>query len=219
MDLFTENTDWAKVLQPLIAKYKDKKHPLEYNNLYQLMIMVVLSAQDSDANINKISPELFAKFPTLKSLVNVNSEELIPYITKVRNYPTKSNWILEIAQTLQDDKNIPTTLNELVALKGIGRKSANVIMREAEVPAEGIICDLHVIRVAPRIGLVQESKDGNKIEKQLMQILPKEIWGEVGMALSFLGRETCRPTNPKHNECVVSEHCNYCKNIISKNIL
>ena len=67
-------------------------------------------------------------------------------------------------------------------------------MREAEVPAEGIIADLHVIRVTPRIGLIPESKDGNKVEKQLMQILPKNIWGEIGMAFSFLGREICRPT-------------------------
>lgn len=211
MDLFMQNTDWAEVFKPLIAKYKNKKHPLDYQNLYQLMVMVVLSAQDSDANINKVVPPLFEAFPTMKSLSESSIEELIPYITKVRNFNTKANWLIEIAQTIKTDDKIPITMAELVALKGIGRKSANVIMREAEVPAEGIVCDLHVIRVAPRIGLVKESKDGNKIEKQLMEILPKEIWGEIGMAISFLGRETCRPTNPKHNECVVSEHCEYCK--------
>lgn len=211
MDLFMQNTDWAEVFKPLIAKYKNKKHPLDYQNLYQLMVMVVLSAQDSDANINKVVPPLFETFPTMKSLSESSIEELIPYITKVRNFNTKASWLIEIAQTIKTDDKIPTTMAELVVLKGIGRKSANVIMREAEVPAEGIVCDLHVIRVAPRIGLVKESKDGNKIEKQLMEILPKEIWGEIGMAISFLGRETCRPTNPKHNECVVSEHCEYCK--------
>lgn len=210
MELF-DTTDWAKVLQPLIKKYKNKKHPLDYQNLYQLLVMVVLSAQDSDANINKIAPPLFEAFPTLKSLSESSAEELIPHITKVRNYPTKAGWLIEIAQTLKTDENIPITMDKLIALKGIGRKSANVIMREAEVPADGIVCDLHVIRVAPRIGLVQESKDGNKIEKQLMQVLPREIWGEAGMAISFLGRETCRPTNPKHSECVISEHCEYCK--------
>lgn len=203
--------DWAEILKPLIKKYKNKKHPLDYQNLYQLMIMVILSAQDSDANINKVAPPLFEAFPTLKSLSKISVEELIPYISKVRNFGTKASWIIEIAQNLKEDKNIPTTMEELVALKGIGRKSANVIMREAEVPAEGIICDLHVIRVAPRIGIVAESKDGNKIEKELMKVLPKEIWGDIGMAISFLGRETCRPTNPKHSECVVSEHCDYCK--------
>ena len=81
-------------------------------------------------------------------------------------------------------------------------------MREMKVPAEGIITDLHVIRVAPRIGIVQESKDGNKIEKQLMQILPKEIWGEIGMAISFLGREICRPT-PKCPQCPIIKDCQY----------
>lgn len=211
MELFDKNTDWATVFKPLIAKYKNKKHPLDYQNLYQLMVMVILSAQDSDANINKVASPLFEAFPTLKSMAKSSIEELIPYITKVRNYNTKASWLIEIARQLKEDKNIPTTMDELTALKGIGRKSANVIMREAEVPAQGIVCDLHVIRVAPRIGIVAESKDGNKIEKQLMEKLPKEIWGEIGMALSFLGRETCRPTNPKHSECVVSEHCQYCR--------
>ena len=204
-----ENTNWTEVLQPLIEKYKGKKHPLDYNNLYELMVMVILSAQDSDANINKVAPPLFKTFPNLQSLAKSSIEELIPHITKVRNFNTKASWIIEIAQTLQTDNNIPTTMDELVALKGIGRKSANVIMREAEAPAEGIICDLHVIRVAPRIGLVQESKDGNKVEKQLMQLLPKEMWGEIGMAISFLGREICRPTNPKCTECPVQNDCQY----------
>ena len=100
-------------------------------------------------------------------------------------------------------------MEHLVALKGIGRKSANVIMREMKLPAEGIIADLYVIRVAPRIGLISESKDGNKVEKQLMQVLPKEIWSEIGMSLSFLGREICRPTNPKCDICPINTNCNY----------
>jgi endonuclease-3 len=116
--------------------------------------------------------------------------------------------LIEIAQTIQEDENIPLTIENLIALKGIGRKSSNVIMREAKVPAEGIIADLHVIRVSPRIGLISESKDGNKVEKQLMQILPKNIWGEIGMAISFLGREICRPT-PKCEECPINVVCEY----------
>ena len=209
MEIFKQNTNWEEILKPLIKKYKEKKHPLDYNNLYQLMIMVILSAQDSDANINKVVPPLFEKFPNLKSLAATTIEELIPYVTKVRNFNTKANWIIEIAQTLKEDKNIPTNMEELIALKGIGRKSANVIMREAEVPAVGIVCDLHVIRVAPRIGLSPEFTDGNKVEKHLMQVLPKEIWGDIGMAISFLGRETCRPTNPKCVECPVQNDCQY----------
>lgn len=171
--------------------------------------MVVLSAQDSDANINKIAPLLFEKYPNLDQLATATLESLYPLVSKVGNFNTKSGWLIEIAKTLKTDDNIPTTLPELTALKGIGRKSANVIMREMKAPAEGIIADLHVIRVAPRIGLVTESKDGNKIEKQLMQVLPKSIWGEIGMAISFLGRETCRPTNPKCNNCPIQNDCQY----------
>ena len=100
-------------------------------------------------------------------------------------------------------------MEKLTALKGIGRKSANVIIRETNSPAEGNIADLHVIRVAPRIGLCNESKDGNKVEKQLMQILPKNICNEIGMAISFLGREICRPTNPKCESCPINNHCQY----------
>jgi endonuclease III len=207
MELFENN--WSEKLQPLIDKYKGKKHPLDYENIYQLMVAVVLSAQDSDANINKVAPAFFDKFPNLESLAVSSIEEVIPLVSKVRNFNTKASWLIEIAQTLKTNTNIPTKLDDLVALKGIGRKSANVIMREMKVPAEGIIADLHVIRVAPRMGLITESKDGNKVEKQLMQVLPKEIWGEIGMAISFLGREICRPTNPKCADCPVQEHCQY----------
>jgi len=208
MDLFGETRNWENDLKPILKKYKGKKHPLEYENAYQLLVMVVLSAQDSDANINNIAPALFEKFPTLKSLSKTDSETFMPYVSKVRNHATKTGWLLEIAKTIQNDKDIPLTMDRLTALKGLGRKSANVIMRETHQPAEGIICDLHVIRVAPRIGIVQESKDGNKVEKQLMEVIPKKIWSEIGMAISFHGREICRP-KPKCEECVLNDICYY----------
>ncbi|MBZ4041182.1 endonuclease III domain-containing protein [Flavobacterium hibisci] len=208
MDLFGETRNWEKDLKPILKKYKGKKHPLDYENTYQLLVMVVLSAQDSDANINNIAPALFAEFPTLKSLSKADLESFTPYVSKVRNHATKTNWLLEIAKTIQNDKDIPLTLNGLTALKGLGRKSANVILRETDQPPEGIITDLHVIRVAPRLGIVNESKDGNKVEKQLMEVLSKKIWSEIGMAISFHGRETCRP-KPKCEECILKDICYY----------
>ena len=214
MNLFDDSNEWIEKLNPILSKYKGRKHPLEYQNGYQLMIMVVLSAQDSDANINKIAPSLFEVFPNIESLAVSNVDSLLSHISKVRNFGTKANWLIEIAQTIQEDKNIPLTMDGLTALKGIGRKSANVIMREANVPPEGIIADLHVIRVAPRIGLIPESNDGNKVEKQLMQVLPKAIWGEIGMAISFLGREICRP-QPKCLECPINEVCKYYQSNVS----
>ncbi|OJX53418.1 MAG: DNA lyase [Flavobacterium sp. 38-13] len=216
MDLFNEQTDWATALKPLIAKYKNKQHPLEYKNLYQLLVMVVLSAQDSDAHINKIAPNLFQAFPNMKSLAQADEKSLLPYIEEVRFHGNKIKWLLEIADSIKQDKNIPATMKELTALKGIGRKSANVIMREAGVPAEGIMADLHVVRVAPRLGIAK-GKDADKIEKEMMEILPKSMWSEVGMAISFLGRETCRPSNPKHSECLMNSVCEFYKNKKSGN--
>ncbi len=208
MNLFENSNEWVEKLTPILSKYKGRKHPLDYHNLYQLLVMVVLSAQDSDANINKITPALFEVYPNIESLSASNVEALIPHITKVRNFGIKANWLIEIAKTIKKDEKIALTMNGLTALKGIGRKSANVIMREAKVPAEGIIADLHVIRVAPRIGIISESKDGIKVEKQLMQALPKSIWGEIGMAISFLGREICKP-QPKCTICPINKICQY----------
>lgn len=205
-----KQVNWQKEFQPLIKKYTGKKHPLDYRNTYQLVVMVILSAQDSDRNINKIAPELFNAFPDMQSLATANAEMLYPFVSKVRNFGNKTKWLLEIATTLKEDKNIPKTMEELTALPGIGRKSANVIMRETGVPAAGIIVDLHVVRVAPRIGIATGT-DPKKIEKQLMDALDPKDWGEVGMAISFLGREICRPTNPKCTECVMKNVCAYYK--------
>lgn len=202
--------NWQKEFQPLIKKYKGKQHPLEYKSTYQLMVMVVLSAQDSDRNINKIAPEFFKVFPDLKSLSTATPEMVIPLVSKVRNFGNKTKWLLEIASTLKADKNIPKTMDGLTELPGIGRKSANVIMRESGIQAEGIIVDLHVVRVAPRIG-VATGTDPKKIEKMLMEVIDQKDWGEVGMAISFLGREICRPTNPNCSECVMNKVCAFYK--------
>ena len=204
--------DWQKEIQPLLKKYKGKKHPLEYHNTYELLVMVVLSAQDSDAHINKIAPDFFKAFPDMKALSKADDGSLFPLIGKVRNFGNKTKWLLGIAAQIKEDKNIPQTLEELTALPGIGRKSANVIMRESGLKAEGIIVDLHVVRVAPRLGIATGT-DPKKIEKQMMDVLDPKTWGEVGMAISFLGRETCRPTNPKHADCVMKTVCAYYKEL------
>ncbi len=202
--------NWQKEIQPLLKKYKGKKHPLDYQSPYQLLVMVVLSAQDSDRHINQLAPEFFSAFPDMKALATADTESVHAIISNVRNFGNKTKWLLQLATTLKEDKNIPTSMEELTALPGIGRKSANVIMREMGKPAEGIIVDLHVVRVAPRLGLASGT-DPKKIEKQLMESVDPKDWGEVGMAISFLGRETCRPTNPKCTDCVMNKVCGYFK--------
>jgi endonuclease III len=201
---------WQKEIQPLIKKYKGKKHPLDYNNAYELLVSVVLSAQDSDRHINKLAPEFFKAFPDMKALSQASGESLFPFINDVRNFGNKTKWLLALSAKIKEDKNIPTTLEALTELPGIGRKSANVIMRELGVKAEGIIVDLHVVRVAPRLGIAQGT-DPKKLEKQMMELLDPKDWGEAGMAISFLGREICRPTNPKCSECVMNAVCDFFK--------
>ena len=200
--------DWPKAIQPLLKKYKKTKHPLEYENIYQLLIMVVLSAQDSDRNINKIAPKLFEAFPDMKALSKAREETLFPFISKVRNFGNKANWLIEIGKTIKDTKKIPLTHEGLTSLKGIGSKSANVILREAGKPAEGVIVDLHVVRVAPRLSIAIGT-DPKKIEKQIKEILPQKDW-DAGMAMSFLGREICRP-KPKCEICLMKTVCAYYK--------
>ena len=203
--------DWAKELQPLLKKYKGKKHPLEYENIYQLLVMVVLSAQDSDRNINSLAPKLFEAYPNMASLSKASPDDLTPYISKVRNFGNKAKWLVKTAQQIKEDKNIPVTMDELTQYSGIGRKSANVIKREAGAPAEGVMVDLHVVRVANRLGITHAGENPQKIEKDIMNEVPEKYWGEVGMAMSHLGREICRPTNPKHSECPVKDVCEFYK--------
>jgi len=202
----TASVNWPEAIKPLLKKYKDKQHPLEYKSVYQLLVMVILSAQDSDRNINKLAPALFEAFPDMKALSKATAEDLFPYISKVRNFGNKTNWLMELSRTIKTNDAIPLTQDALTALPGIGRKSANVILREAGKPAEGIIVDLHVVRVAPRLGIATGA-DPKKIEKQMMEVLPKSEW-DAGMAISFLGRDICRP-QPKCEICLMRDVCSY----------
>ena len=200
------NVNWPEAIKPLLKKYKSTKHPLDYGNVYQLLVMVVLSAQDSDKHINAIAPKFFAAFPNIAALSKATPEAIQELISDVRNFGNKSKWLSELSKKVKKDANIPLTLDALTELPGIGRKSANVIKREAGAEAEGIIVDLHVVRVAQRLGIAT-SDDPKKIEKQMMDILPSKQW-DAGMAISFLGREICRPT-PKCEICLMRNVCAY----------
>jgi endonuclease III len=200
--------NWLEYLEPLMKQYDKRKHPLDYKSRYQLLVMVILSAQDSDKHINELAPAFFEAYPSMNSLAKATTEDLHRYINTVRNFGNKAGWLVKLAQLVGDDDKIPTTMSELTKLPGIGRKSANVIIRESGDEAEGIIVDLHVVRVAPRIGIASGTQP-EKIEKQIMTLVPREDWNNIGMAISFLGREICRPTNPKCDSCVMSAVCHF----------
>lgn len=207
-------TNWTQAFQPLFQQYGKRKHPLDYQNRYQLVVMVILSAQDSDKHINELAPSFFTAYPTLNALSNSTEADLQQHIGSVRNWGNKAKWLIKLAQTVGDDDKIPRTMDQLTKLPGLGRKSANVIIRESGDTAEGVIVDLHVLRVAPRLGIADEADAAKpeKVEKKIMAVIPPEFWNECGMAISFLGREICRPTNPKCDVCPMNPVCLYYKN-------
>jgi endonuclease III len=207
--------EMTESLELLMQQYHNRKHPLNYKSRYQLLVMVILSAQDSDKHINELAPVIFEAYPSMNSFARATVEDLHQYISTVRNFGNKANWLVKLAQQIGDDDKIPTNMAELTKLPGIGRKSANVIIRESGNEAEGVIVDLHVVRTAPRIGIATGTQP-EKIEKQIMAIVPQKRWNDIGMAISFLGREICRPTNPKCHECVMSTVCHFHNGISSE---
>ncbi len=209
---YFQMSNWSQKLEPLLEKYGKLKHPLDYNNRYQLIVMVILAAQASDNQINKISPKLFEAYPSISDLKNCNPEDLYPLISSIRGYRKKAKWIVDIAKVTGDDSKIPSTIGELTNLPGVGRKTANTVIRESDDNAEGIIVDLHVLRVAPRLGIAT-GVNSEKIEKQLMEAIPQDKWNEIGMALSFHGREICRP-KPMCDQCIVNQVCNYYQTLV-----
>jgi len=198
--------DWPKAVLPLIKKYENEKHPLDAGNLYEMLVMVVLSARSNDKLINSIAPEFFGVYPNMSSLAKATADDLKPLLAKVINSANKAKWLIEIATIVKADKNIPLDIDKMVELPGIGRKSANVIKRFAGAPYEGIIVDLHVVRVSQRLGIAT-SDNPVKIEEQMMKVLPQKEW-EAGMSMSFLGRDICRP-KPLCEECLMNKVCAY----------
>ena len=198
--------DWPVAIKPLLKKYTSSKHPLNAANPYQWIVLTVLSAQATDNLINQIAPEFFKAFPDMRALAKADAKSLFPYLSKVRNFAHKATWLVEMAQQIKSDNKIPLEMESLIALPGIGRKSANVIRRGSAAAPQGIIVDLHTIRVATRLGIVTTTTP-EKIEKQLMDLLPQKQW-DAGMCMSFLGREICRP-EPNCPICLMKKVCAY----------
>ena len=207
-----KEVNWVVALRPLFKKYGKRKHPLDYHNLYELIVVVILSSQMTDDRINALAAAFFKRYPTLKKLAAAEPEDMYDIIRSVRGSKKKAKWLVDIARGAGDETKLPRTMDGLTSLPGIGRKSANVIIRESGGKAEGIIADLHVLRVVPRLGITQEEKP-EKLEQHLMALLPQGQWNEAGMSFSFLGRELCRPTDPRCGECLMNKVCEYCASL------
>ncbi len=191
--------------------YPQPETELQYSNPFELLVAVVLSAQCTDARINKVTPALFRDFPTPEHMAASHFDELFPYIRSVSYPNNKTKHLLSLSQRLVEVYNseIPTTIKELTSLQGVGRKTANVIVSVLyNQPAMAV--DTHVYRVSKRLGLVtQTAKTPLEVEKQLVRHIPDEYISRAHHWLILHGRYTCLARAPKCDKCEITHFCKY----------
>ncbi|WP_421763859.1 endonuclease III [Ekhidna sp.] len=198
------------------VKYFSESYPqpeteLQYSNPFELLVAVVLSAQCTDARINKVTPALFRDFPTPEHMSASHFDELFPYIRSVSYPNNKTKHLLALSRRLVEEYNseIPNTIKELTSLQGVGRKTANVIVSVLyNQPAMAV--DTHVFRVSKRLGLVtQTAKTPLEVEKQLVRHIPEEYISRAHHWLILHGRYVCLARSPKCEKCEITHFCKY----------
>lgn len=200
-----------KVLKILEALYPEPTTMLNHTNPFELLVATILSAQCTDERVNIITADLFPAFPTPEKLAKASFDEVANKIKSAGLWKTKAHNLIKTAQILVDkhSSQVPETREELEALPGVGRKTANVVMSNAfKIPA--IAVDTHVFRVANRIGLAQASNT-YQTELQLMELIPKKQWNDAHHWLILHGRALCKARNPLCDQCQLQEYCNYFK--------
>jgi len=196
-----------------VAKLLKKEHPqpkteLIHNSETELVVAVMLSAQTTDIKVNEVTKELFKKYKTWEDYAAADPQELRTIIKQVNFYIGKADRIVKAAKTILADFHgqLPRDIKNLVKIPGIARKSANVIQQELWDLSEGIVVDTHVTRVSNRLGLTQQ-KDAVKIEKELMEVFPKDSWRNVSGALVMHGRYVCKARKPDCENCILNKVC------------
>ncbi|HFU4086106.1 TPA: endonuclease III [Streptococcus suis] len=187
-----------KVIEEIIALYPDAKPSLDFRNHFELLCAVLLSAQTTDAAVNNATPGLFAAFPTPQAMAAANVEDIEPFISRLGLYRNKAKFLKECAQQLMDrhDGVVPQTREELEALAGVGRKTANVVLSVGfGIPAFAV--DTHVGRICKHHDIVKKSATPLETEKRVMEVLPPERWLPAHQAMIYFGREVCHPKNPE----------------------
>ena len=201
----------SEVIDILLETFPDAKAELDHENPFELLIATILSAQCTDVRVNKITAEMFKELKTPEDYVELSQDELGQIIRTCGMYNTKSKNILKTCEILIDkyDSQVPATMEELLELPGVGRKTANVVLSNAfDVPS--IAVDTHVFRVSNRIGMAN-AKNVLETEKQLMKNIEKERWSKAHHLLIFHGRRICKARSPMCDTCPVNDHCLYLK--------
>ncbi len=191
---------------------------LVYDNPYELLVAVILSAQCTDKRVNMTTPAIFEKYPTVDKLAEAEFDELFPFIKSISYPNNKTKHLIGMAQMVMNDFDgkIPMTVEELMKLPGVGRKTANVITSVIDAQPNMAV-DTHVFRVSARIGLTVKAKTVLAAEKQLTEFIPKELIHKAHHWLILHGRYICVARNPKCDECGLKPVCKYYQTIIKKN--
>ncbi|HET2806439.1 TPA: endonuclease III [Streptococcus pneumoniae] len=187
-----------KVLEEIIALFPDAKPSLDFTNHFELLVAVMLSAQTTDAAVNKATPGLFVAFPTPQAMSVATESEIASHISRLGLYRNKAKFLKKCAQQLLDDFDgqVPQTREELESLAGVGRKTANVVMSVGfGIPAFAV--DTHVERICKHHDIVTKSATPLEVEKRVMDILPPEQWLAAHQAMIYFGRAICHPKNPE----------------------
>lgn len=201
----------VEVCRRLDNKYGPAECFLDHTNPFRLVISVLLSAQTTDAQVNRVTPELFRRFPTPEAMAAASPEEVAKIIRSLGFYKTKARHCVEAAQAIVADfgGEVPHTMAELTSLPGVGRKTANIVLNVSFGIVEGIAVDTHVNRIAHRLGLSPKTHEREplKTEQDLLAILPRELWGPVNHQWIRHGRDTCTARAPKCDGCVLEDIC------------
>lgn len=205
--------DAIKIIEILRETYSDAKCSLDFATPFELLVAVILSAQCTDERVNKTTPSIFAKYNTPEDFNKMPLETLEELIHPCGFYKNKAKNIkLTAKKILEDfDGKVPESMDELMSLPGVGRKTANVVMLEAFNKPQGIAVDTHAKRLSNRIGLSKEETP-EKIEKDLLKLFPYEYLKDINHILIYHGRAICTARSPKCEQCPINKFCDYYKN-------
>lgn len=203
-----------EVCERLNRRYGPVECFLDHQNPFRLVISVLLSAQTTDAQVNKVTPELFRRWPTPYEMAGASVEDVMDTIKSLGFYKTKARHCVAAAQMIVADYDgeVPSTMRELQKLPGVGRKTANIVLNVGFGIVEGIAVDTHVNRIAHRLALSPKTheKEPLKTEQDLLKILPHEYWESVNHQWISFGREICSARSPKCGECSLADLCPSC---------
>lgn len=196
--------------------FPDAKAELDFENNFELIVAVVLSAQTTDIAVNKVTKDLFKYYPTPQKLMDADIDHVMAILKSIGLYRTKAKNIIALSKMLVEsyDGEVPSDRKALESLPGVGRKTANVVLSNAfGIPALAV--DTHILRISKRLGLADENDDALAVEKKLNQKFPKELWHKLHHQLIFFGRYHCTARKPNCDTCKMQEICPYFKNVIS----